>query len=145
MNAILADLQALVNSGVLNSVSADSMSKVSPFDRIWPGYPSAVVIPPIISGNEYEDSGNNTLEYTWYIMVVTTPSNLPKDDPTYLAGLEDQLIAVFNIDVTLQGTANAAVYPAIVQAPGPVDFNGATYIVFYISLKARAVVPSGVQ
>jgi len=143
MTAILADLQTLVTSGVLNSASADSMSKVNPLDRVWPGFPSAVVIPPIVSGNEFEDQANNTMEYTWYVMVVTTPANLPATDPTYLAGLEDQVINVFNLDATLQGTANAAVYPVIVEAPGPVNFNGATYVLFYIQLRARAVVPAG--
>ena len=144
MNAIIKDLQTLVPN-VLNSATADSLSKVSPLDRVWSGFPSAVVIPPIVSGNEYEDSANNTLEYTWYVMIVTTPASLPSNDPTYLAGLEDQVIAAFNADLTLQGTANAAVYPVIVEAPGPVNFNGATYIVFYISLKARVTVPSAVQ
>jgi len=145
MNAILADLQTLVTSGVLNSAFADDMSKVSPLDRTWPGFPSAVVIPPTVSGNEFEDQADNTMEYTWYVMVVTTPENLPKSDPTYLAGLEDQIINVFNLDATLQGTANAAVYPVVVEPPGPVNSNSVTYVVFYITLKARAIVPAGTQ
>ena len=143
MNAILADLQTLVPS-VLNSAFADGMSKVNPLDRIWPGFPSAVVLPPVVSGNEFEDTAHNTMEYTWYIMVVTTAANLPSD-PTYLASLEDQIINVFNMDATLQGTSNAAVYPTLVDAPGPVSSNSVTYVAFVISLKARVVVPAGVQ
>jgi hypothetical protein len=145
MNAILADLQTLVSSGDLNSVIADDMSKISPLDRTWPGFPSAVVIPPIISGNEFEDQANNVMEYTWYVMVVTTPENLPSTDPTYLAGLEDKIVNVFNMDATLQGTANAAVYPTIVEPPGPVSSNSVTYVVFYIQFKAKQLVPAGIQ
>ena len=145
MAAILSDLQTLVASGVLNSASADDMSKVSPLDRTWSGFPSAVVIPPVVSANEFEDSVNNLMEYTWYVMVVTTTENLPKNDPTYLAGLEDQIINVFNLDATLHGTANAAVYPTIVEAPGPVNSNSVTYVLFYVQFKARTLVPSGIQ
>jgi hypothetical protein len=145
MDAILADLDTLVTSGDLNSAFADDMSKVSPLDRVWPGFPCAVVIPPVVSGNEFEDTANNIMEYTWYVMVVTTPENLPKTDPTYLAGLEDKIIGVFNMDATLQGSANAAVYPTIVEAPGPVSSNSVTYVLFSIQMKARAVVPAGVQ
>jgi hypothetical protein len=145
MNAILTDLQTLVTSGVLNSATADSLTKVNPLDRTWSGFPSAVVIPPIVSGNTFEDSVTNLMEYTWYIMVVTTPDNIPKNDPTYLAGLEDNIIQVFNMDATLQGTANGAVFPTIIESPGPVNSGTTTYVLFYVSLKARAIVPSGVQ
>jgi hypothetical protein len=145
MNAILTDLQTLVTSGVLNSASADSLTKVNPLDRTWPGYPSAVVIPPIVSGNEFEDQGNNLMEYTWYIMVVTTPDNIPSNDPTYIPGLEDNIIQVFNLDATLQGTANGAVYPTIIESPGPVNSGTTTYVLFYVSFKAKVIVPAGIQ
>ena len=145
MNAILTDLQTLVDSGVLKAVIVDNFTKLNPLDRTWPGYPSALVIPPTISGNEFEDQANNLMEYTWFIMIVTTVDNLPSNDPTYLAGLEDQIIAVFNLDATLQGTANAAVYPVVLEPPGPVSSNSVTYVLFYVTFKARQLVPAGVQ
>jgi hypothetical protein len=143
--AILADLQKLVDSGVLNSAAADDFSKLNPLDRTWPGFPSAVVIPPTISTSEYEDVGSNLREYTWYIMVVTTPENMSTNDPTYLEGLVDSVLNVFDLDCTLQGTANGAVMPAVLEPPGPVSSNSVTYVIFYVTLKAKQIVPAAVQ
>jgi hypothetical protein len=144
-NAILTDLQSLVQSGVLNSASADEMTKVNPLDRDWPGYPSAVVIPPTVSSSEYYDTATNLREYTWYVMVVTTPDNIPSTDPTYLEGLIDNTLQVFDNDVTLQGMAVGGVQPAILEAPGPVNSGTTTYVIFYIQLKGKQLVPAGVQ
>jgi len=144
-NAIIADLQALVDSGTLRAVITDDMSKVNPLDRNWPGYPSAVVIPPTITTSEYEDVANNLREYTWYIMVVTTPENLPATDPAYLEGLVDAVLNKFDLDCTLGGTSIGGVMPAVLEPPGPVSSNSVTYIVFYVTLKARQLVPALVQ
>jgi len=145
MNAILADLQTLVDGGTLKAVIVDDLTKVNPLDRNWSGFPSAVVIPPTLNSSEFEDQANNLREYTWYIMVVTTPENMPSSDPTYLAGLVDNVCAVFDADATLQGTANGAVMPAILEPPGPISSNSVTYVVFYVTFKARQLVPAGVQ
>ena len=144
-NAILADLQTLVTSGVLNSAAADELTKVNPLDRNWSGFPSAVVIPPVVSDTSFEDSATNLREYTWYIMVVTTPDNIPTSDPAYIEGLVDNVCAVFDEDTTLQGTANGAVYPTLIDPPGPVNSGTTTYVIFYLSFKARVVVPAGVK
>jgi hypothetical protein len=143
--AILKDLQSLVDSGGLNSASADDMSKVNPLDRTWPGFPSAIVIPPVISTSDYEDTATNLREYTWYIMVVTKSENLSSTDPTYLEGLIDSVLNVFDLDCTLQGTAIGAVMPAVLEPPGPVSFNSVTYVTLYVTLKAKALVPAAVQ
>jgi hypothetical protein len=145
MNAIISDLQTLVTSGVLNCVIVDNMTKVHPLDRNYPGYPCAVVIPPVLKTSEFEDQATNLRSYSWYIMVVTTSANLPTTDPTYLPSLVDNVCAVFDLDCTLQGTANGAVFPAVVEPPGPVSFNGVTYVLFYVTFSARQIVPAGVQ
>jgi hypothetical protein len=144
-NAIMTDLQSLVTSGVLNSAVSDDMTKLNPLDRNWPGYPSALVIPPTVSGSEYYDVGTNLREYMWYVMVVTTPDNLPPNDPTYLESLVDNVLQVFDNDVTLQGMAVGGVQPAVLEPPGPVSSNSITYVVFYIQLKAKALVPAAAQ
>jgi hypothetical protein len=144
--AIINDLQSLVATGVLANVLADDMTKVSPLNREWGGkFPSAVVIPPTVSTSVYEDVANNLRDYTWYIMVVTTPDNIPSTDPTYLEGLLDSVLNVFDLDCTLQGTSIGGVLPAILEPPGPVNSGTNTYVVFYITLKARALVPAAVQ
>lgn len=144
MNAIVSDLQALIPS-VLNCVIVDGMTKVHPLDRDYPGFPAAVVIPPVLKESSFEDSANNLRSYTWYVMVVTTPENIPKGDPTYMAGLEDNVCAVFDSDCTLGGTANGAVFPAVMEPPGPVVHNSVTYVVFYIQFIARVLVPATVK
>jgi hypothetical protein len=143
--AILADLQKLVDAGVLNSASADDFSKLNPLDREWPGFPSAVVIPPAVTTSAYEDVANNLREYTWYIMVVTTPGNLPSNDPQYLEGLIDSILNMFDLDCTLQGSAVGAVDPAVLEPPGAISSNSVTYVIFTIVLKAKALVPAAVK
>jgi len=143
MNAIISDLTTLVPS-VLNCVIADDMTKTHPLDRTFPGFPAALVIPPVLKSSDFEDQANNLRSYTWYIMVVTTAENMPSTDPTYLAGLMDNVCAVFDLDCTLQGTANGAVFPATLEAP-PLSYNGATYTVFYVTFSARVLVQAGVQ
>ena len=143
--AIVNDLQSLVDAGTLHSVIADDMTKVNPLDRNWPGYPSAVVIPPTVTTSEYNDVATNLREYTWYIMIVTTPDNLPPTDPTYLEGLVDCVLNVFDLDCTLQGTAIGGVMPAVLEPPGPVNSGVNTFVVFYVTFKARQLVPAAVQ
>jgi len=145
MNAILTDLNVLVTSGVLKAVIVDDLTKVNPLDRTWPGFPSAVIIPPTLASADYEDQADNLREYTWCIMVVTTPDNMPKDDPTYLAGLVDNVCAVFDADATLQGTANGGAMPAVLEPPGPVSSNSVTFVIFYVTFKARQLVPAGIK
>ena len=144
-NAIVTDLQSLVSSGVLGSVAADDFTKLNPLDRTWGSFPAALVIPPTVSQSEYEDVATNLREYTWYVMVVTTPENLPTTDPTYLEGLMDAVLQVFDNDVTLQGMAVGGVNPAILDPPGPVSSGSVTFVAMYITLKAKVLVPAAVQ
>ena len=143
--AIIADLQTLVNSGVLGSVTSDDFSKGNPFDRTWGNCPAVVVVPPTLSGNDLDDTGTNIHEYTWTLACVTTPENVTESD--YLEGLVDSIVAVFDSDVTLQGTANAGLYPTLLDAPGIVNPPGssASYVVFFVTFKARATVPAAAK
>ncbi len=143
-NAILTDLLSLVPT-VLGSAFADDMTKVNPFDRNWPSFPSAVVMPPTVQASEYADTATNLREYTWYVMVVTTPENLSASDPAYLEGLVDNVLQVFDNDVTLQGMAVGGVQPAVLEPPGPVNSNGLTFVAFYVKLVGKALVPAAVQ
>jgi hypothetical protein len=143
--ALVDDLQSLVDSGVLGSIVVDDFSKLNPLDRTWGNFPAALVIPPTVGASEYLDTATNVREYTWYVMIITTPDNLPSTDPTYLESLIDQTLQVFDNDVTLQGSSVGGVSPAILEPPGPVSSNAITYVVFYVTLKAKVVVPAEVQ
>jgi hypothetical protein len=144
-NAIVTDLQSLVTSGVLGSYNVDDFTKLNPLDRTWGAFPAALVIPPTVSQSEYYDVATNLREYTWYVMVITTTENLSASDPTYLESLIDNVLQVFDNDVTLQGMAIGGVNPAILDPPGPVSSGSVTYVCFYITLKAKTLVPAAVQ
>jgi len=144
-NAIVANLEALVNSDVLQSYLVDDGSKQSLFDRDFPSFPCAVVTAPDVSTSDYEDQANNLREYTWLILVVTTVENMPASDPTYLEYLIDSVLGQFDGDVTLQGMANGGVLAATLAPPGPVSSNNVTYVSCFITIKARQLVPAGVQ
>lgn len=142
-NAIVTDLEALVTSGVLGSYVVDDFTKLNPLDRTWGTFPAALVIPPTVSASEYYDTATNVREYTWYVMIVTTPENLTS--ATYLEGLIDNVIQQFDNDVTLQGYATAGVHPAVLDPPGPVSSNSITYVCAYVKLSAKVVTPAAVQ
>lgn len=143
--AIVNDLQGLVNSGSLGSFLNDDMSKVSPFDRDWGEFPAAVVIAPTVGTSEMYDTVTNLRDYTFWVAVVTKPENMPQDDPTYLEGLMDAVLGAFDADVTLQGSSVGGVNPAVVESPGPVKTESATYVVFYVTLKCHQLVAAGVK
>jgi hypothetical protein len=140
--AILEDLMSLVPD-TLGDAFADDLSKVSPLDRDWKGFPSAVVLPPTVENSEYYDTATNLRVYTFWIAVVTKPE-LAQKDPTHLEGLMDAVMNVFDQDVTLQGSSVGGVEPAVIQAPGPVNSSGVTYVLFYVTLRAKQLVTAGV-
>ena len=142
--AILTDLQDLVNSGVIASFTAVDYSKMNVLDMNFPSFPSAVVLPPTISTSDYEDTATNLRTYTWNVLVVTQPSRLSGQNSTSLEALLDGVLNEFDLDVTLRGTA-MEMMPAVVEPPGPVSNNAITYVVFYITLKAKQLVPAGVN
>ena len=143
--AILNDLNALVTSGVLASVTAVDYSKMSALDFNYPSFPSAVILPPTVSASEYEDVATNNREYVWNIMVVTQPERLSAPNDNALEALIDGVLNAFDLDCTLQGNSSAAVSPAVVEPPGPISNGTITYVVFYVQLKARQLVPAAVQ
>src|SRR5689334_12992381 len=105
--AIVADLTTLV-SATLKGVIVDDMSKVNPLDREYPGFPCAVVIPPMVNTSEYEDTANNTREYEWMVMIIDTPANVQAGDSYYLEDLIDAVLNVFDQDCTLKGGGSTA-------------------------------------
>src|ERR1700733_1134564 len=101
--AIVNDLQTLVQAGVLNSYVVDNGSKLNIADYTFSGFPAAVVSAVNVPSSDYEDTATNLREYEWLLLVVTTPDNIPTNDPTYLEYLVDSVLGQFDGDVTLQG------------------------------------------
>ena len=143
--AIVNDLQALVQSGVLNSYVVDDGSKLNIADYMFAGFPAAVVSAVNVPSSDYEDSATNLRVYEWLLLVVTTPDNIPKNDSTYLEYLVDSVLGEFDGDVTLQGMANGGIAATTLAPPGPVNASNATYSGFYIVIKARQIVTAGVH
>jgi hypothetical protein len=142
--AILTDLQDLVNNGILSSFSSIDYSKLSVLDMNFPSFPSAVVLPPTISTSDYEDTATNLRTYTWSIVVVTQSERLTPQSVTSLEGLVDGVLNEFDLDVTLRGTA-MEMMPGVLEAPGPIANGSVTYTVFVVTLKAKQLVPAGVN
>jgi len=76
---------------------------------------------------------------------VTTPDNIPKNDPCYMEGLIDGVLNAFDLDVTLRGMANGGVAAAQLGPPGPIVGLSVTYSVFFVKISAKQIVPAGVQ
>jgi hypothetical protein len=143
--AIVNDLQALVTAGVLNSYVIDDGSKLNIADYVFSGFPAAVVSAVNVPSSDYEDTATNLRVYEWLLLIVTTPDNMPKNNPTYLEYLIDSVLGEFDGDVTLQGYANGGVAAVTLAPPGPVNSSNATYSGFYVIIKAKQIVTAGVQ
>ncbi len=143
--AIIADLTTLVTSGILGSVISDDYSKLNPLDRNIAQTPVAVVLPPMVTTSDYEDQANNLREYVWYIMIADIPEHVSSGGPTYLEDLMDSVLNVFDQDCTLRGSAIGAVMPAVLEPPGIVSGNNISYVTFYVTFKARQLVPAAVK
>jgi hypothetical protein len=143
--AIIADLTALVTAGTLGSVIADDYSKVNPLDRNIAQTPVAIVLPPLVTTSVYEDVANNLREYVWYIMIADLPEHVASGGNTYIEDLMDTVLNAFDLDCTLQGTAIGAVLPAVLEPPGIVSGNNISYMTFYVTLKAKTLVPAAVH
>jgi hypothetical protein len=143
--AIVNDLQALVDAGTLNSSVVDNGSKLNIVDYTFAGFPAAVVSAVNVPSSDYEDTATNLRQYEWLVVVVTKPENIPTTDPTYLEGLVDAVLGQFDGDVTMQGYANGGIAATTLAPPGPVNSSTLTYAGFYIIIKAKQIVPAGVQ
>lgn len=142
--AIVNDLQTLVQAGVLNSYIVDNGSKLNIADYNFAGFPAAVVSAVNVPTSDYADTATNLREYEWLLLVVTKPENIPTNDPTYLEGLIDSVLGQFDGDVTLQGYANGGLSATTIAPPGPVNSGALTYAGFYVIIKAKQIVPAGV-
>ncbi len=143
--AIIADLTALVTAGTLGSVIADDYSKINPLDRTIAATPVAIVLPPMVTTSDYADVANNLRTYTWYVMVADIPEHVAAGGSTYLETLMDAVLNAFDQDCTLQGSANGAVMPAVLEPPGIVSANNISYVTFYVTFKAKQLVAAAVK
>lgn len=143
--AIIADLQTLVNAGTLGAVISNDYSKINPLDQNIAETPVAIVLPPLVSTSAYEDVGHNLREYTWYILIADLPEHVNGGGDGYLEELMDAVLEVFDLDCTLQGTAVGAVMPAVQEPPGIISGNNITYATFYVTFKAKALVQAAVS
>jgi hypothetical protein len=143
--AIVADLTALKTAGTLGQVIADDYTRVNPLDRDIAATPCAIVLPPLVSTSAYEDVSSNLREYSWYIMIADSPEHVSAGGDEYIENLMDAVLNAFDLDCTLQGTANGAVLPGVLEPPGIVNGGGVNYVTFYVTLKAKQIVPAAVQ
>jgi len=143
--AIVNDLQKLMNAGVLGAVVIDNGTKRNPADYDFVQFPAAVISAADVPSSEYYDTRTNLRDYVWYVMVVLTEDTIPANSTSYFEGLMDAVLNQFDGDVTLQGMANGGVSAASLTPPGPIAASAITYAGFILTLKARQLVQAGVQ
>lgn len=142
--AIVTDLQTLVTAGVLAGVIVDNGSKQNFGDYVYSGFPTAIVSAANVPASDYYDTATNLREYEWFVAIVTTPENIPDSNDSYMESLIDNVLNVFDLDVTLQGMANGGVAAGTLGPPGPIVGGNLTYAVFFVKIVAKQLVPAGV-
>lgn len=137
---IVANLQALVTAGALNSFYAIDANPNPLTIEPTAGYPFAIVGMPRIA-SDFEDQASNLRTYRFDILFVLDPSALAHPD-TDLEDLIDAAMNQFDTNFTLAGAADAAVLPAKVEG-APVANGDKTLLVFVLTLECRTLYQTG--
>jgi hypothetical protein len=137
---ILANLQALVAAGKINSFYAIDANPNPLTIQPTAGYPFAIVGMPRIAA-DFEDQANNLRTYRFDILFVLDPSTLQNPD-TDVEDLIDAALNQFDTNFTLAGAANAAVLPAKVEG-APVATGDKTMLCFVLTLECRSLYQTG--
>src|SRR4051794_30799517 len=110
---ILANLQALVTAGRINSFYSIDLSPNPLTIEPTAGYPFAIVGMPRIA-SDFEDQATNIRTYRFDVLFVLDPAALAHPDSD-VEDLIDAVLNQFDTNFTLAGTANAAVFPATIE------------------------------
>lgn len=137
---ILANLQALVTAGKINSIYAVDKSPDPLTTDPTASYPFAIVSMPRVA-SDFEDEATNIRTYRFDIMFVLDPEALQNPD-TDVEDLMDAVLDQFDTNFTLAGTAVAAVLPAEVESM-PVSTGEKTLLCFVVTLRCRAIYQTG--
>jgi len=135
---IKADLDSLVESGILASVQMVDYSK-DVFTADYAKFPVAILGMSSME-SDASDNANNIRTYTFPILVLEKSENL--NAQTDMEDLRDAILNVFDTDYTLAGKAEGAVLPVASPAQ-TMSVGDRTIIYFVINIKARALYTLG--
>lgn len=135
---ILADLQALVTSGVLGlAESIDYKKDVWTAD--YSSFPAAVVLPPSIT-SDAEDNRNNLINYQFTILILQKAENIQTS--TDIEDLIDAILQKFASDYTLAGIAQGGLLPPKIDS-APVNTPDKALVATLVILNAKALYTLG--
>jgi len=132
--AIATQLQALVTAGSLGAFIEEDLSK-NVLDLDFPGFPCAVLGMASV-GSQYEYQQANLRTYTFDILVVVKGENVTT--ATDVEDTADAILNQFDNNFTLGGVAQIGI-EATTTPTAPVSSQGKTYIVFNVTIKAKAL------
>ncbi len=138
---IITHLNALQTAGKLGQVIVEKGGAQNMFDRDLMKYPVAILLPGTAEGNT-ETNQQNLYAFAFDIVIVMKGENIASSTDT--EDLLEAIVQEFNDDFTLGGTAEGAVDPAS-STPSPVEHEGKTYVVFVVTLRAKALLTFNLQ
>ena len=136
-NQIIANLEALVASGILGAFISQDTGK-DPLTIDPEAFPFAIVSMPQVAA-AFEDTANNLRTYRWDILFMQKVDNLVDGQ---VEELIDRVINQFDDNFTLAGVAQGSVLPAEVLS-WPSSSGDKAFSCFVVTLKARALYTLG--
>lgn len=131
-------LDALKTASVLGSVIEDDF-KTDPIGGLGKNvsaWPAAILGAPSID-SQYETNRDNLRTYNFEVLFILKGENI--SGVSVVEDLMETVLNEFDNDPTLGGVANGAVEPTA-STPSPVTGPDGTFIVFTVTIKARALV-----
>jgi len=131
---IKTDLDALVSSGILGSVTEQDLSKDA-LENDYPAYPAAI-LGMAQTESRYEESRANLRTYTFPIMVLQKWEETITPEDT--EELVDTILNKFDDDFDLQGMSVGGLEATVTPA-APASTVDKTYVYFLVIIKAKAL------
>lgn len=130
---IKTQLDTLVSATLKEIVTMEF--KKNPLDNPFSAYPVAILTPPALDGNEWEDNRTNIRSWRFGVVLIWNGENI-----TGTADVENVIETVVNLfdnDPTLGGTCDAGVMP-VTSRPAPFNYGGKDLIACEIELVCKA-------
>ena len=135
---ITADLQSLVDEGLLGSVQEIDYSKDA-FSADYSAFPVAVVGMSSLE-SDASDNRDNIRTYTFPILILEKSENLNAN--TDMEDLRDAIVNIIDSDFTLAGYAVGGVLPVTSPAQ-TASMADKTFVYFVVTIKARTLYTLG--
>ena len=133
-NKIKAKLDTLVVAGTLKEIQMDDF-KVGIFDREFASFPVAILTSPSVIGEVFMNTMNERT-HTFNIVIIQKAENITTAND--IENLMETIMNAFDNDPLLDGKSDAGMLPAV-SSPEPVVSGSKSYVVFVVTMKAKAI------